>query len=390
MRPVNNAQQIMKSPADIAERLARQWHRSSLRAERLLSADSWPLDMPIGKPSGAQFAKETTRVQEHVQHWREVKTGTVTWETVNYRAGAEPVSVPVQWRLRTPSEWVAATADNTVREEFRILESIIANVTPIYRECLVAERPLWRTKDPQEVIAAAALADTLSPGIANGKPLRLLSGLDIDTKFFERHATLITRLLDERYDGAASEQGLNNFLDAPTENDHWLLVTPLDDGLLPFNRQRVTTQELTETRLPGSHILVVENERCIHLLPRAPNTIAILGAGLNLQWLSGDTFHGKKVAYWGDMDTWGLLMLGRARQYCQSLHPLMMTHDHFQRHAKNCAVTEPAPAQPHSLKGLNNSEREFFNFLLHQEKGRLEQEYLPESEVHREINNWLG
>lgn len=380
----------MKSPTDIAERLARQWHRSSLRVERLLSADSWPLEMPIGKPSGAQFARETARVQEHVQLWREVKIGEVVWQTVNYRAGADAVPIPTQWRFSSPSEWIAATADDTVQKEFNLLEIIVAKVTPIYRECLVTERSLWRAKPPQEVIAAATLADTLSPGIANGKPLRLLSGLDIDTKFFERHATLITRLLDERYDGAASEQGLNDFLDAPIENDHWLLVAPLDKGLLPFNRQRVTAQELTEKPLPASNILVVENEQCLHLLPRAPDTIAILGAGLNLQWLAGDSFHNKKVAYWGDMDTWGLLMLGRARQYHPNLHPLMMTRDHFEKHAQRCAVAEPTPAQSHSPKGLNDSERTFFDFLLNQNKGRLEQEYLPEPEVHREINSWLG
>lgn len=379
----------MKSPTDIAERLARQWHRSSLRVERLLSADSWPLEMPIGKPSGAQFARETARVQEHVQHWRAVKTGTVTWETVNYRAGAGPVSVPMTWRLDSPSDWVTATADNTVREEFKILETIVANVAPSYRECLVTERPLWRTKDPQEVITAAELADKLSPGIAKGKPLRLLGGLDIDTKFFERHVPLITRLLDERYDGAVSEQGLHNFLDALTENDHWLLVAPLDADLLPFDRQRVPAQELARICLPSSNILVVENEQCLHLLPRAPDTIAILGAGLNLQWLGTGAFREKKIAYWGDMDTWGLLMLGRARQYFPALHPLMMTRDHFEKHAHNCAVAEPIPAHFRSPTGLNDKERSFFEFLLRQEKGRLEQEYLPERVVLNEINDWI-
>ena len=380
----------MKSPTELSERLARQWHRAPLRVERLLSPESWPLQLPIGKPTGAQFANQIAEVQAHVQRWRAVDIGEVIPETIRYRAGAEPVSVPAYWRLRTPSEWVAATADDLVMEEFTVLEKLVSNVAPLYRERLVAERPLWRNKPAQEVIAAAALADALSPGIAAGRPLRLLSGLNVDTKFVERHATLLTRLLDERYHGAASEQGLYNFLDAPDDKDHWLLVAPLASGLLPFRRQRVAAQELSQALLPGSHVLVVENEQCLHLLPAMENTIAILGAGLNLQWLRAETFRDKQVAYWGDMDTWGLLMLARAREHCPSLYPLMMTREHFERCGPGCAVQEPVLAQHSPPSGLNAEERAFFEFLSAQEKGRLEQEYLPEALVHRELDTFLS
>ncbi|AJD47547.1 hypothetical protein S7S_05645 [Isoalcanivorax pacificus W11-5] len=378
----------MKSPTELAERLARQWHRAPLRVERLLSADSWPLRLPIGKPTGGQFAHQIPQVQAHVQRWRAVSIGEVIWETVNYRAGAEPVSVPVYWCLRTPSEWVAATGNDLVREEFSILEELAHGVSPLYRELLVTERPLWRSKAPRDVITAATLADTLSPGIAAGRPLRLLGGLEVDTKFVERHATLLTRLLDERYNGAASEQGLYPFLDAPADKDHWLMIVPLQAGLLPFRRQRVTAQELARAPLPGSRVLVVENEQCLHLLPALPDTVAILGAGLDLQWLGADTFRDKQVAYWGDMDTWGLLMLARARQYCPALCSLMMTRAHFERHAPGCAVPEPVPAKHSAPAELNDEERAFFEFLLGQEKGRLEQEYLPEEVVHREMGGW--
>lgn len=378
----------MKSPADIAVRLARQWHRAPLRVKRLLSADSWPLRLPIGKPSGAQFAGQTAQVQAHVQRWRQVAIGEVVWAKVNYRAGAEPVLMPVQWCLRSPSEWVAATADDAVREEFTLLENLVASVAPRYRELLVAERPLWRNKHPQDVVVAATLADSLSPGIARGRPLRLISGLAVDTKFIERHAALLTRLLDERYAGAASEQGLHDFLDAPADKDHWLLVAPLEPGLLPFWRQRLTTQELAKTRLPGSRVLVVENEQCLHLLPKLPGTVAILGAGLDLQWLGADTFIDKKVAYWGDMDTWGLLMLARARLSCLALSPLMMSRSWFERFAAQRAVPEPVPAELPS-EGLDEEDVAFFRFLLTQEKGRLEQEYLPADVVQDALFRWL-
>ena len=71
-----------------------------------------------------------------------------------------------------------------------------------------------------------------------------------------------------------------------------------------FARQRVPASELQATPLPAAHILLVENERCLHLLPRPlAGTIAILGAGRNLAWLAAPWLQARRVAYWGDIDT---------------------------------------------------------------------------------------
>lgn len=116
-----------------------------------------------------------------------------------------------------------------------------------------------------------------------------------------------------RFDSAASTQGLVAFLNASPEDDHWLLVAPLAPGLLPFARQRVPTTELHATALTAmaiTHVLLVENERCLHQLPQPlAGTVAILGAGLNLNWLNTPWLQHRRVAYWGDLDTWGLHML---------------------------------------------------------------------------------
>lgn len=54
---------------------------------------------------------------------------------------------------------------------------------------------------------------------------------------------------------------------APVELQHWVLVAPLQDGLLPFRRLRLTTSELHTTALPARRILLMENERSLHQLP---------------------------------------------------------------------------------------------------------------------------
>lgn len=62
---------------------------------------------------------------------------------------------------------------------------------------------------------------------------------------------------------------------------------------------KVTTTELTSVDLPCSRILIVENEHCIHQLPQLPDTIAILGSGLDLQWLISPNLKSKSIGYWG-------------------------------------------------------------------------------------------
>ncbi|MBT2342055.1 hypothetical protein J7E36_23290 [Pseudomonas fluorescens] len=379
----------MKSPTEIGRNLARQWQRSSVRLDRLLNPGSWPQSLNIGKPSARLFTDNIQAVLRHVENWRSVKVGKVDWVSVSYRAGLAPISLPMRWHLHSPSEWIDATDDPAVSQEYAQLEYLVEQVDSAFHALLVAQRSLWLTKPSEEVVATAELATRLSPGCARGRPLRLIAELGVDTKFFERNASLLTKLLDERFEGAVSEQGLTTFLDAFEETSHWVLVVPLQPELLPFKRLRLTTSELAETPLPGSRLLVVENEQCIHLLPKTvPDTLAVLGAGLDLQWLASAYLAEKQIAYWGDMDTWGLLMLARARLHQPAVQAVLMEQELFERHSPGNAVVEPAKALESAPLGLLADEADFYRFLLMQERGRLEQEYLPKALVERAISQW--
>ena len=379
----------MKSPSEIGRSLARQWQQSSIRVERLLNPGSWPRSFNIGKPSGRVFAENSQSVLRHVENWRRVDVGRVDWKPVSYRAGLAPIFLPMRWYLHSPSEWIAATHDPVVSREYAQLEYLVEQVDSSFHALLVAQRGLWLTKSPEEVIATAQLATQLYPGCAQGRPLRLLAEHGVDTKFFERNTTLLTKLLDERFEGAASEQGLTTFLDAYEESNHWVLVVPLQPGLLPFKRLRLTTSELAETLLPGSRLLVVENEQCIHLLPETvQGTIAVLGAGLDLQWLASPHLAGKQIAYWGDMDTWGLLMLARARLHQPAVEALLMEQKLFELHSPGSAVVEPAKALESAPPGLLTNEADFYRYLFAQARGRLEQEYLPKELVRAVLSEW--
>ena len=380
----------MKSPADLAYRLARQWHNANLREQRLLKPDSWPLTLSIGKPGPDAIRNRLEHVREHLERWRRVQTGRVHWQPVRFQSAAESITVPVNWELNSPSEWVQATGDPEVRREYQILGRLVPELDPRFHPLVIRRRSVILDKPEAEVIRCGQLALQLAPGWAQGKPLRALPLAGIDSKFFERNRQLITHMLDAVFNGQASESGLEAFLGAEDEGHHWLLIVDLDGRLLPFTQLRVRARELQTTPLPGHRLLLVENERCLHQLPQTPNTIAVLGSGLNLSWLRGNWLANKRIAYWGDLDTWGLCMLARAREYLPRLTPLLMDQATFDSHAEDRAVNEPHPGPPEAPGALKPAESQLYSHLLAAENGRLEQEFLPPELVHRAIREWIG
>ncbi len=217
----------MKSPDELAAKLAKQWQSADVRVARLLHGDSWPMSLPIGRPSARAFADDNGFVRRHVQRWREMQVGKVVWQDVAYRAGSAPVELPLSWELRTPSEWVAATGDAGIQAEYGVLGQLVQAIDPLFHPLILRQRRLAVDRPTGEVAKASEVALTLTPGCAGGRPLRALTVCNIDSKFIERNRALLIQMLDVRYDGLASELGLESFLEAADASDHWLLLVPL-------------------------------------------------------------------------------------------------------------------------------------------------------------------
>jgi len=379
----------MKSPTELAAKLARQWQQADLREQRLLGGPGvWPLREPIRLPGARDLVERLAQVRAHLQAWREVGAGRVEWQAQSFRALAEPVDMPVAWCLDSADDWVAASGEPAIRAEFERLRALLAAAAVDDRLPLVRQRSLWKERDQHEVLAALRLVDQLQPGCAAGLPLRALPIGALDSKFIERNRALLIALLDRRYDGAASREGLEGFLAAAPEGEHWLLVVPLDDRLLPFRQLRIRASELAERALPGRRLLVVENERCQHQLPALADTVAVLGCGRNLAWLGAVWCGQRELAYWGDLDSWGLLLLAEARQQQPHLQAVLMDRATFKAHARHHAVTEPRPAAEQPPAELSAEETALYLDLLGDVRGRLEQEKLPVEAVHAALAAW--
>lgn len=379
----------MKSPTELAEGLVRQWHDTRRRESQLLAATAWPLRVPIGRPTAAEFTDDTARVRAHVEQWRAVGVGHVDTASIRFRSGGEPVMVPTHWVLASSSEWAEASEDPIVQAEHATLASLLEATPALFHRLLVRQRGLWRSRTPAEVVQATNLAMQLEPGMAQGRPLRSVALAGIDSKFMERHGTLVTALLDVRFDDQASKQGLLCFLDAADEGEHWLLVVPLAPGLLPFARQRVRAHELMEVALPAPRVLIVENDRCLHLLPATADTIAVFGAGLNLGWMSAAWLQERTLGYWGDVDTWGLQMLAHARRLQPHTEAFLMDQAVFDAHSE-LAVEEDTPASVEPPEGLTVNEQALYRRLRGLKKGRLEQEFLDPEAVAAAFARWAA
>lgn len=457
----------MKSPQTIASMLCKQWQRGSKRVELMLGVQSdsneddgatnqrtenfrcsvFPIEMPIGLPKPNDIKNHAAEVKQHLQHWRGVEaqgTGEIVWTDKNYRSTGAAIAVPQSWRMVTMEQWAQATTLSDSRDVWREWQHYaqimccaalqrIAHL-PLYvhfAEVLLRQRKLTLERTVEEVATACAVALELTPGCAQGAPLRALSVCGIDSKFFERHRTLVQLLLDTRFNGKASQLGLEIFLDASLYDGHWLLLADLDGGLLPFQQMRVRSDELRhwqpqqihgqaakteDTNTLHAHtlaragvihrVLIVENMQCLHLLPHTPHTIAILGAGLDVQWMQASWLSTVRIGYWGDMDFWGLRILAAAMQHQPHTQPLLMDRHTFDSH-KDKAVADPSTAvtprvdktgatdtaethpNPRTAQQLPTEQAQLLQYLLSQKRGRLEQEFLKPENVSQAIATWL-
>lgn len=369
----------LKNPDSFADKLAKQWQNNPLREARWFADEgAYPIELAIPAPSTSMVEQSYLAVKTHLDTWKAVTIGEVVYEKKNYRALAEPLAVPRRWKLHRLDDWISACNNRQVHSEYQHYLSIMSDVSAIFHRLLIQQKRLVVKRDSNDVIRTCRLAEQLSPAIAGGAPLRALAFAGIDSKFFERHRPLIIALLDARFAGDVSRVGLETFLGA-SKDEHWVTLVDLDGDLLPFSQQKIRLSELQQRGLPDAQLLVVENVQVVQMLPHLPNTLAILGAGLDLAWLAAEWTVTRHIVYWGDMDTWGLAMLARARHYRPKIKATLMSPQYFDNH-KTKATVEATHADAYIAdiwSCLTQCEQAFYQQLKTAERGRLEQEFLP-------------
>ena len=234
--------------------------------------------------------------------------------------------------------------------------------------------------------------------------LRSLEIEGVDSKFIENNKKLISLLLDEilpeesversaplsDWNGFEKRYGLK--YDLPKVRLKFL-DEELKKNFGNFSDIQVTIDDLEKIEIPCARVIVAENKTNGLVISNLPSTIVIFGLGngvgllKNVSWLNK-----KRIAYWGDIDTWGFSILSNLRKHFPHTESLLMDKETFNRF-QNLATEEPNKAEINETLTLHEDEMTLYKSFLKKsprEKTRLEQERIPLSYCLYHIDKWIN
>lgn len=378
-------------PEEASARLRElEWdNRVNLRA-RLSGERAFPIEFSLRPPNGPDVAMDVGRFEAYVRRWREFAgPGNARFETRGLR-GWGSQKIPVALELHSVSELATFIGTEADHAEWHSRIEMLSAALPDTKPELVRQLGEIAALESSEVRDLAALLPQLRRGMGQGGYVRSLAIGGVGTKVVEGHAPLIERLLRCAYGPQVLDLfSWLNVRPTPTGN---LLVRVLDSSLAKHFAGASTfwlpSSEFSSLHLPPAAILIVENAQAALSLSQIPGLIVLGATGRDLSWLPEGGFAGRKVAYWGDMDTWGYHLLDVARRSLGSVPSLMMQLGD----AKDLAgfmSTEPAPFAGPTGDLLTASEVEALGHLR-DHGGRLEQEKVPNAVVVAQIRKWVS
>jgi hypothetical protein len=388
----------MRFPSGVREYLLQnEWlHRRHFR--EWVTSRRTLADMPLKPPSGPGALRDLGEFRRFVEAWQAedvCNPGIVIWQDRALQTvGVVRVPTHVRWGgIVDIAKFLGPDAVSRLRA-LKDRLAPFAGVAPKLREA--AERQV-HALEGLSVAVSRQLVDAIAQmrrGMGEGFYLRALPLRGIDTKLVERHRVLIETLLDGWLDGEVREAGgLLAWLGCLSKGQDRLMLRLLCPDLRAqfwsIDQMWVTSDVLVRMSPKAARVLVVENDVAGLLLPDMSGTLAVVGSGSNLAWLSAPWVQHSRVGYWGDLDSWGLRLLARARECVSHLEPLMMDLETWAAHP-SAVVDELEPCEMPAA-GLSDAEACLFNQIRWRAEGpgRLEQEKLSSAWIHQRVKEWM-
>lgn len=388
------------TPDELRARLREQeWDRSDRLRARLSGERPFPIRIALKPPSGRQALESLERFRRFFVAWEEWDgPGEVEFQTRKLPQVGEQ-KLPTHFQLNSMRE-LAAFVGHDAQQQW---ERWQAALKPLQEwnpggASRICRRLEWLENfTPELAERCVRVLEQLKPGMGQGLYLRSLPLSGVDTKFVEDNLNLLGTLHGGSIQSETSGVGregdkLVQWLDCVPSPSDWLLIRPLDRrvqkvmgdiGLL-----KVSATDLLITELPGSRVILIENAGPAYALPQLPDTVAICGFGANLSWASASWLASRDLAYWGDIDTWGLHYLSAARSRQPHLRSLMMDEATLRRFHEGMALDKaPNPARPEHLTA---DELRLYGDLLgerYRSRG-LEQERIAQDYAVEQLRQW--
>lgn len=396
----------MKGPEDIKKKALNWYNKASFRSNLIFGDESeFPLFIPLSTPSSRElldnfpmFSKIIDKLEKKSKEKMDFGYHLCVKEITSRSLGKQ--SLPHSAMFDNLGDFLKFLGKE---EEFKQMQRIcefVINEIPQLSNLLRKSPDLMEIDLPNwKKLVSICKFFSNNPN----DYLRSLEIKDVDSKFIEKNKKLISILLDE----TLPKEHIN--LSVLRNARHWfekryglkydlpqIRFRILDEDLrrifYNFSDLQVTLDNLEKIEIPCQKIIIAENKVNGLVLPDLPSTIAIFGLGngvgllKNIKWLNK-----KKVAYWGDIDTWGFSILSNLRKHFPHIQSLLMDRETFKRF-EHLAVGEPNKAEISDPTILQDDERSLYkNFLKKSplEKTRLEQEKIPLSYCLHHIHKWV-
>jgi hypothetical protein len=212
--------------------------------------------------------------------------------------------------------------------------------------------------------------------------LRQLPIAGVDTKWIERHAGPIAKLLGERFGRSGNIHAVAGLAVDPPRRRIRLLDERIRSHVAGISDISLRIDELATLQLPIRLALVVENQQTALACGDLPGTVVLMGGGFavtelgNVPWLREIP-----ILYWGDIDTAGFAILNALRKHHPHTESVLMDCKTFMQY-KELWSDDAAPVTGF-FDALNPAEESLRAMLVDsgRERGgvciRLEQERLP-------------
>jgi hypothetical protein len=369
-------------PEDLEQSLGRRFE--SQHRNWLQKSGEWPLVIALGSPTEQGVSEDVASVRAWIAAWSGWRgAGEISWEERRWpRLGQH--RIPTTIRLFS-AEQVAAAVGQQARWALASTRfTKIAARWPILAQhpSLPRHFDILADYSNADFNRLLSLLGWLEENPKSGLYIRQIPVEGIDTKWFERRKGIVTELISAIKSNIAGSDLLTQCgLRSPRTRIRIRLLCPhlrnvaggLEDIEAPIG-------EIASLPLSPAKILIVENLETGLALPPAAGVAAFMKLGNAVSVLESISWiRGIDKLYWGDIDTYGYLILDRARKALPELKSLLMDKDTLLGH-RNLWVEEPVQTVSDELIFLNGDERLVYNGLRRQQWGdniRLEQERIP-------------
>ena len=362
----------MLSPDDI-QRLCERKYPAFLRSV-VTGEQFFPMPIRFGRPSTAD---DWEKLRREISTLAKGQLGyRVEWAETNTRRWGRQ-KLPERVWFENETEYLRAVRKASEVEKFK------SNLALARAECAALEG--WLAGNTARLVEYPAVWPELLRVcryfLANPRPSLYARELpiDVDTKFVERHQSVLRSLLDfllpeeARPNEERFEERFGLRFDEPSIRFRLLdpglkqkLSLLLDDLATPLSQFRRLAWESLK-------IVIVENKMTFLTLPNLPGTIGVWGGGGAVEVLTSvEWLECCELFYWGDLDVHGFHILSRLRAAFPRTQSVLMglqtveSFRHFAVAAKSVAYEDVTHLSESELRAYGAVRAA--NLLIEQEK----------------------